>query len=60
MHAKLEILLLDCSYTSSSTAVGYFLEVLSNLDAADQRRFLQFVTGSPRLRSGGLRALQPR
>lgn len=47
-------------YTSSSTAIRYFLEILSDLDAADQRRFLRFVTGSPRLRPGGLSALQPR
>jgi len=47
-------------YTSSSTAIKHFLEILSAMDAADQRRFLRFVTGSPRLRPGGLSALHPR
>ena len=47
-------------YTNSSTAVRYFLETLAELDAADKRRFLRFVTGSPALPPGGLAALQPR
>ncbi len=47
-------------YTSESTAVRHFLEVIAELDAADQRRFLRFVTGSPRLPPGGIAALQPR
>lgn len=34
--------------------------MLTELDAVDQRRFLRFVTGSPRLPPGGLAALQPR
>ena len=49
-----------CRYTSSSPLVGYFLSVLAGLDAADKRRFLRFVTGSPALPPGGLAALQPR
>ena len=49
-----------CRYTSASTAIRHFLEILSELDAADQRRFLRFVTGSPRLPPGGLSALHPR
>lgn len=39
---------------------SYLLEILSELDAADQRAFLRFVTGCPRLPPGGLAALQPR
>ena len=34
--------------------------MLAELDAVDQRRFLRFVTGCPRLPPGGLAALQPR
>lgn len=49
-----------CRYTQESTAIRYFLEVISELDAADQRRFLRFVTGSPRLPPGGLASLHPR
>ena len=40
--------------------IRHFLEVISELDAADQRRFLRFVTGSPRLPPGGIASLQPR
>ncbi len=47
-------------YTQESTAIRYFLEVISELDAADQRRFLRFVTGSPRLPPGGIASLHPR
>ena len=47
-------------YTAESTAIRYFLEVISELDSSDQRRFLRFVTGSPRLPPGGIAALQPR
>ncbi len=39
---------------------SYLLEILSELNAADQRAFLRFVTGCPRLPPGGLAALQPR
>jgi hypothetical protein len=52
--------MLACSYTSESTAIRHFLEVISELDSSDQRRFLRFVTGSPRLPPGGIAALQPR
>lgn len=38
----------------------HLLEILSELDPGDQRRFLRFVTGCPRLPPGGIAALQPR
>lgn len=38
----------------------HLLEILSELDPSDQRRFLRFVTGCPRLPPGGIAALQPR
>jgi E3 ubiquitin-protein ligase TRIP12 len=38
----------------------HLLEILSELDTSDQRRFLRFVTGCPRLPPGGIAALQPR
>jgi E3 ubiquitin-protein ligase TRIP12 len=34
--------------------------VLVELDPVEQRRFLRFVTGTPRLPPGGLASLQPR
>ena len=60
VEALTDTIKFDHGYTSSSTAIRYFLEVLTQLDAADQRRFLRFVTGSPRLPPGGIAALQPR
>lgn len=50
----------DHGYTRSSPPVIALLEVLAELETVDQRRFLRFVTGSPRLPAGGLAALQPR
>ncbi len=44
----------------SSPPVQALLEVLADLEPADQRRFLRFVTGCPRLPPGGVAALQPR
>lgn len=55
-----EVIKFDHGYTAQSPPVRFLLEVLSELDAVDQRRFLRFVTGSPRLPPGGLAALQPR
>lgn len=42
-----------------SRAVRFLFEVLSSFDAEQQRLFLQFVTGSPRLPVGGFRSLNP-
>lgn len=36
-----------------SGAVKNLLEILSEMDTEDQRGFLQFTTGSPRLPIGG-------
>ncbi|KAG5188385.1 hypothetical protein JKP88DRAFT_206664 [Tribonema minus] len=47
-------------YTAESSQVAALVEVLSELDAAQRRAFLSFVTGSPRLPLGGFAALQPR
>lgn len=55
-----EVIKFDHGYTASSPPVVALLEVLSELDPLDQRRFLRFVTGSPRLPPGGLAALTPR
>ena len=42
----------DCD-SLFSRAVRFLFEVLSSKDAEQQRLFLQFVTGSPRLPVGG-------
>lgn len=60
VEALTDTIKFDHGYTSTSTAIGFFLDILTELDAADQRRFLRFVTGSPRLPPGGIAALHPR
>lgn len=60
VEALTDTIKFDHGYTATSTAIGYFLDILTELDAADQRRFLRFVTGSPRLPPGGIAALHPR
>jgi E3 ubiquitin-protein ligase TRIP12 len=49
----------DHGYTAESPAIRALVAVLRSLPLAEQRLFLQFVTGSPRLPVGGLRALRP-
>ncbi|XP_058489380.1 E3 ubiquitin-protein ligase TRIP12 isoform X5 [Solea solea] len=49
----------DHGYTHDSRAVRFLFEVLSSFEAEQQRLFLQFVTGSPRLPVGGFRSLNP-
>ncbi|KXZ47851.1 hypothetical protein GPECTOR_32g463 [Gonium pectorale] len=60
MQVLSEAIKFDHGYTASSQPVRFLLEILSELDTADQRAFLRFVTGCPRLPPGGLPALHPR
>jgi len=50
----------DHGYTHSSPTVKYLLEIMTELNAEEQRKFLLFVTGSPRLPLGGFQALEPK
>jgi E3 ubiquitin-protein ligase TRIP12 len=50
----------DHGYNATSAPIVALLEVLAELDAVDQRRFLRFVTGTPRLPPGGVASLQPK
>ena len=43
----------DHGYSHDSRAVQLLFEVLSTYDTTEQRQFVQFVTGSPRLPVGG-------
>ncbi|CAL1542098.1 unnamed protein product [Lymnaea stagnalis] len=57
-------MLMDCcrpdhGYTHDSQAVKFLFDVLSSYNNTEQRDFLQFVTGSPRLPVGGFRSLNP-
>jgi E3 ubiquitin-protein ligase TRIP12 len=49
----------DHGYTQESRAIQYLYEVMASYDAKERRKFVQFVTGSPRLPVGGFKALQP-
>lgn len=50
---------IDHGFTQDSKAIRYLFEILSSYNYNEQRMFLQFVTGSPRLPTGGFRALNP-
>ncbi|KAL9141695.1 hypothetical protein ABFS82_14G121300 [Erythranthe guttata] len=50
----------DHGYTSKSPAIVYLLEIMGEFTPDQQRSFCQFVTGAPRLPSGGLAALNPK
>ncbi|KAG8199196.1 hypothetical protein JTE90_016022 [Oedothorax gibbosus] len=49
----------DHGYTNDSKAIKFLYQILSSYNQEQQRRFLQFVTGSPRLPVGGLKSLSP-
>ena len=49
----------DHGFTHESIQIKYLFEILSSYKAEEQRKFLQFITGSPRLPYGGLRSLTP-
>jgi E3 ubiquitin-protein ligase TRIP12 len=49
----------DHGYTHESKAIQYLFEIMCSFTVEEQRDFLQFVTGSPRLPVGGLKSLQP-
>ncbi|KAI6173302.1 Thyroid hormone receptor interactor 12 [Aphelenchoides besseyi] len=49
----------DHGYTHESIQIGWLVDMLISFNREDRRKFLQFVTGSPRLPVGGFRALHP-
>lgn len=49
----------DHGYTADSKAIKTLYEVMSEYDRDEQREFLQFVTGCPRLPVGGFKSLTP-
>ncbi|WMV44799.1 hypothetical protein MTR67_038184 [Solanum verrucosum] len=50
----------DHGYTANSPPVLNLLEIMKEFDSKQQRAFLQFVTGAPRLPPGGLASLSPK
>lgn len=49
----------DYGYNAESRSLKLLYEVMSSFNREEQRQFLQFVTGSPRLPVGGFKALSP-
>lgn len=49
----------DHGYSLDSRIVRELFEVMSTFTKAEQKQFLQFVTGSPNLPIGGFKALSP-
>jgi len=50
----------DHGYTAKSPAIVNLLEIMGELTPEQQRGFCQFVTGAPRLPTGGLAVLNPK
>ena len=55
-----ECITFDHGYNAQSPPVKNFCDILSGFNSDQQRAFMRFVTGAPRLPPGGLAALQPR
>ncbi|XP_016962409.3 E3 ubiquitin-protein ligase TRIP12 isoform X8 [Drosophila biarmipes] len=49
----------DHGFHQESQAIQFLYEILASYNRDEQRAFLQFVTGSPRLPTGGFKALTP-
>ncbi|VDN06437.1 unnamed protein product [Thelazia callipaeda] len=49
----------DHGYTHDSEQIRWLIQMLASYDNEQQRKFLQFVTGSPKLPVGGFRSLNP-
>jgi E3 ubiquitin-protein ligase TRIP12 len=49
----------DHGYTYDSRAISFLFQILNSYTQEDQRQFLHFITGSPRLPVGGFRSLNP-
>eukprot|EP01122_Echinamoeba_exundans_P000591 TRINITY_DN10518_c0_g1_i1.p1 TRINITY_DN10518_c0_g1~~TRINITY_DN10518_c0_g1_i1.p1 ORF type:complete len:1704 (-),score=351.99 TRINITY_DN10518_c0_g1_i1:7-5118(-) len=50
----------DHGYSASSRAVGYLVEVLTELTPEQRRKFLKFATGSTRLPPRGFKDMNPK
>ncbi|RKP22255.1 hypothetical protein SYNPS1DRAFT_20292, partial [Syncephalis pseudoplumigaleata] len=59
LEVIMEAIKADHGYTAESVSVMHLAEIMGELDANEQRLFLQFITGSPRLPVGGFKRLYP-
>ena len=49
----------DHGFTNESKSIKFLYEIMASYDREEQRQFLQFVTGCPRLPVGGFKSLSP-
>lgn len=54
VRTLMECCRIDHGYTPDSRAIRFLFEILASYDGEEQRQFLQFVTGSPKLPVGGM------
>lgn len=59
-NALVDHIKFDHGYTASSPPILNFLQIIREFNYEQQRSFLRFVTGAPRLPSGGLASLNPK
>ncbi|BBM99900.1 E3 ubiquitin-protein ligase TRIP12 [Marchantia polymorpha subsp. ruderalis] len=55
-----DLMKFDHGYTASSPPIRNLIEIMGEFTPDEQRAFLRFVTGAPRLPPGGLAALSPK
>lgn len=60
MQEILDAIVCDHQYTVHSMPVQYFAHALSTLSDEEKRKFVRFLTGSPKLPIGGFKSLQPK
>ncbi|KAK1400109.1 HECT-type E3 ubiquitin transferase [Heracleum sosnowskyi] len=60
MNELLDHIKFDHGYTASSPPVANLLSIIREFDRQQQKAFLRFVTGAPRLPRGGLASLNPK
>lgn len=49
----------DHGFTQESRSIKFLYEIMASYSREEQRQFLQFVTGCPRLPVGGFKSLSP-
>ena len=49
----------DHGYNNKSSQVEWLIQIMSNFDKDERRKFLKFITGSPRLPFEGFKGLSP-
>lgn len=49
----------DHGYTKNSQQIKWLIEIMSTFDKDERRKFLKFITGSPRLPYDGFKGLSP-